>query len=167
VQRETDELVAWLDRHGGALVLFARQWVGSQADAEDVVQEAFVGFWRSRNRVGDAVAYLYRCVRHAALGWLRSRRRRLRRERIAGRDGMASPERDLFSPLENEEEMARIQTAMERLPTTQREVLVLHIWGELTFAQIAAVLAVSPNTAGSRYRYALASLRRQLAGNGG
>jgi RNA polymerase sigma-70 factor (ECF subfamily) len=39
---------------------------------------------------------------------------------------------------------------------------VLKIWGELTFEQIAGQLAISPNTAASRCRYALAALRRDL-----
>ena len=167
VQDGSDDLAAWLDRHGPALLLFARQWVGSHADAEDVVQEAFVGFWRSRARVRDAVPYLYRCVRRAALVWLRTHQRRTRREQIAGRGAAAWFDPGVCSPLESEEQMRRVQGALERLPAAQREVLMLHVWGELTFAQIAAVLKVSPNTAASRYRYALASLRRQLAEGAG
>ena len=41
-------------------------------------------------------------------------------------------------------------------------MLVLKIWGELTFEQIAAQLEVSPNTAASRYRYALEQLTQDL-----
>lgn len=167
MQDGSDDLVAWLDRHGPALVLLARQWVGSHADAEDVVQDAFVGFWRSRARVRDAVPYLYRCVRRAALVWLRTHQRRTRREQTAGRGAAVWFDPGACSPLESEEEMTRVQAALEQLPTAQREVLVLHVWGELTFVQIATVLKVSANTAASRYRYALASLRRQLAEGAG
>jgi len=53
----------WIERHGPALVLLARQWTASQSDAEDVVQEAFVRFWRSRERVADPAAYLYASVK--------------------------------------------------------------------------------------------------------
>lgn len=53
----TDEWKAWLDEHGAALLLFARQHVRSMADAEDVLQEAFVRFWRSRHRARDPLAY--------------------------------------------------------------------------------------------------------------
>ncbi len=42
-----DEWVTWFDRHGAALILLARSWVPNRADAEDVVQDAFVRFWRS------------------------------------------------------------------------------------------------------------------------
>jgi len=41
--------------------------------------------------------------------------------------------------------------------------LVLKIWGELTFPQIATALEISHNTAASRYRYAIAKLRETLA----
>src|SRR5688572_24042019 len=75
-----DDWAAWLERHGAALVLIARQWAPVPADAEDVVQEAFVRFWRSRGRANDAVAYLYACVRAAAIDGARSSQRRLRRE---------------------------------------------------------------------------------------
>ena len=42
-------------------------------------------------------------------------------------------------------------------------MLVMKIWGGLSFPQIAAALGCSANTAASRYRYALAKLREQLA----
>ena len=59
---------------------------------------------------------------------------------------------------------AAVESVLRKLPSEQREVLVMKVWGGLTFPQIAAALNVSPNTAASRYRYALAALRRELAG---
>ena len=57
---------------------------------------------------------------------------------------------------------AVIGTALRELPDGPREVLVLKIWGDLTFDQVAEQLDIPPNTAASRYRYALAALRREL-----
>ncbi len=155
-----DPWSVWLDEHGAALVLLARQWVTSRADAEDVVQEAFVRFWRSRERVAEPTAYLYACVKHCALDWLRGRKRQSRRE-----EATARPESEtLFAgPLEQNERRAAVEAALVALPEEQREVLVMKIWGGLTFPQIAAALRCSANTAASRYRYALAKLREQLA----
>src|SRR5262249_61870430 len=82
---ESDPWAVWLDQHLAALVLFARQWVPSHADAEDVVQEAFVRFWRCRQRATDPAAYLYACVKHSALDWQRGRKRQSRREKAAAR----------------------------------------------------------------------------------
>ena len=151
------------DLHRPLLFSIAYRMLGSVMDAEDVVQEAFVRFWTNRGRVDDPVAYLFACVRSAALDWRRSGRRRGRREQAA-----AKPEVPADAPLfttdaERHERRAAIEAAMATLPETQREVLVMKVWAKLTFPQIAAALGVPPDTTASRYRYALAKLREQLA----
>jgi RNA polymerase sigma-70 factor (ECF subfamily) len=157
---EPDDWRGWLARHGAALVLFARQWASCHADAEDAVQEGFVRFWRSRERADDATAYLYACVRGVAIEMGRSSLRRDRREQASAR-GEAAP---LFAcPVEQDERRAAIESALAQLPAPQREVVVLKIWAGLTFPQIAAALGVPNDTAASRYRYAIAKLREQLA----
>jgi len=55
-----------------------------------------------------------------------------------------------------------LRRALGDLPNDQREVIVLHVWGELTFSEIGELLGVSSNTAASRYRYALAKLRGSM-----
>jgi RNA polymerase sigma-70 factor (ECF subfamily) len=155
-----DPWAQWFDRHGPAMLLLARQWVASTSDAEDVVQEAFIRFWRSRDRVAEPAGYLFACVKHVALDWQRGRRRQLRREEATAR---AEAEPLLAVPIEQDERRARVEAALRTLPENQAEVLVLRIWGGLTFSQIAAALDVPENTAASRYRYALARLREQLA----
>jgi RNA polymerase sigma-70 factor (ECF subfamily) len=132
------------------------------ADAEDVVQEAFVRFWKhQRGLGGDPMGLLVTSVRRAAFDQARRESRRAVREQFAEGGGEeASP---AFEPLlEGDDRRRAIEAALRRLPEEQREVLVLKIWGELTFEQIAAQLELSPNTAASRYRYALAALRKEL-----
>jgi RNA polymerase sigma-70 factor, ECF subfamily len=156
----SDQANAWLDQYGSALVLVARQWISSRSDAEDVVQEAFIRFWRSRHRVADPVAFLFACVRNCAFDWQRERSRQARRE-----EAVARPEEEpLFAgSLEQDERRAAIEAALRVLPENQRDVLVMKIWGGLSFPQIAEAVQISANTAASRYRYALAKLREQLA----
>lgn len=159
--RDHESWKNWFQLYGPKLLLCARQWTRSAADAEDVVQEAFVRFWRhQRNLPGEPIALLITSVRRAAFDLARRDGRRTAREERAF-DG---PEiRPVFqTPLEGDERRATIEAAMQDLPPEQREVLVLKIWGELTFDQIAATLELSPNTAASRYRYALAALRETL-----
>jgi RNA polymerase sigma-70 factor (ECF subfamily) len=158
---DCDPWAVWLDSHGAALVLLARQWADNQADAEDIVQEAFIRFWRSRARVSDPAAYLYACVKRCALDWRRGQQRRSRREQASAR-GEIEPW--FVGPLEQQERRTAIEAALVALPEEQREVLVMKVWGGLSFPQIAVALGISPNTAASRYRYALAKLRDQLAG---
>src|SRR5438094_855474 len=132
---ETNDWAVWLNRHGPALVLLARQWVASHADAEDIVQEAFVRFWRSRERARDSAAYLFACVKSCAQDWLRGKQRRERRETAAAAAG-AEVESAFAGALEQAERRASIESALRDLSDEQREVLVMKIWGELTFPQI-------------------------------
>jgi RNA polymerase sigma-70 factor, ECF subfamily len=140
------------------LVLFARQFVRSSADAEDIVQDAFIRFWR-RNHPIENRGLLYAMVRSIALDLIRRDSRRARREAAAVSDTEQSTEPQFYVGDESQQSLA---AALERLPKDQREVLVMKIWNDLTFAEIGQALGVSQNTAASRYRYGLASLRKIL-----
>lgn len=152
----------WFERHGPKLLLCARQWTRSLADAEDVVQEAFVRFWRHQRKLGgEPQALLFTSVRRAAIDLARRNARRgAREERAEG--GLESIEPLFENPLEGADRRMALEAALRSLPDEQREVLMLKIWGELTFEQIAAQLDIPANTAASRYRYALAALRGNL-----
>lgn len=150
----------WLQTHGPALVLAARQWVRDHAAAEDVVQDAYVRFWPRRHEATDPLAWLYVSVKRLAFQDHRATHRRTRRE-----ESVARPDTDntLFAALDDNERRTLIETALTKLPDPQREVLVMKIWVGLTFPQIGQALAISPDTAASRYRYALQKLRETLA----
>jgi RNA polymerase sigma-70 factor (ECF subfamily) len=146
------------------LVLYARQLTPSPADAEDVVQMAFVRWWR-RYPDGDTenIPLLYAAVRTIALDLRRSDTRRAKRE--AGAE-IALPNGDapMFDPLPEKKEAAEIVTqALSKLPQDQREVVTLKLWGGLTFQEIATAMGISINTVAGRYRYALGALQKQLA----
>ena len=145
----------WLDEHAPKLLLYARQWVRSDASAEDVFQDAFVRFWRSRETVRDPVAYLYRCVRTTAMNWRRSRERRARHEG----HGQIREENDTpDAAVEQSECHARIHQAVSELPLDQREVVVMKIWGEMTFEHIGRVMSVPRSSAHATYQAAMNAL---------
>jgi RNA polymerase sigma-70 factor (ECF subfamily) len=142
---------------GPGLLLFARQWVQSRADAEDIVQEAFVRFWRRQHSIENR-ALLFATVRSIGLDLIRRDARRARREAEVARD---AGQRD-DPQFEADDETRALAEAVDRLPREQREVVVMKIWNELTFHEIATVLGISQNTAASRYRYALTTLKKNL-----
>jgi RNA polymerase sigma-70 factor (ECF subfamily) len=150
------------ERAAPRLLLYACQLCPSRADAEDVVQMAFVRWWR-RFPDGDErhIPLLYAAVRTIALDQRRSRQRRMAREAA-----VALPEGDaaVFDPPPEQRETAAIvQQALSELPEVQREVVTLKLWAGLTFAQIAETTGESINTVSSRYRYALQALEKRLA----
>ncbi len=155
----------WFQRYGPRLLLCARQWTRSLADAEDIVQDAFLRYWRRQRHLGgddgESLPLLLTSVRRAALDRARRDGRRQSRENtVAGESDALEP---FFEPVfGNDDRRRAIEAALRRIPVEQREVLVLKIWGGLTFAEVAARLGTPPATAASRYRYALAALRREL-----
>ena len=143
-------------RHGPALLLFATAITGERSRAQDALHQVFLKLLEDSHlrRAEDVKAYLFASVRNAALNDARGRERNveLAAEGLAWFD---PPARDYA-----EEESLR--RALMELPDEQRQVTVLHVWGELTFAQIAGLLDISANTAASRYRYALGRLRESM-----
>jgi RNA polymerase sigma-70 factor (ECF subfamily) len=155
-----DALSRLLDDHGGALRLYARQWLGDAAAAEDAVQEALVACWRRDPGLSATLLpQVFVAVRHAALNLGRGERRRDSRERSVAADQQPC----FHCPQAADDLREEVERALARLPGAQREVVTLHLWGGLTFAEIGEVLGCNANTAASRYRYALAALRDQLS----
>lgn len=141
------------------LLRVAAGMLGRADEAEDVIHDVFVSLARGRERlrrVEDLEAYIFACLRHAIAARLERRRTERRHlERIAAmRD-------EAVGPLECAGD-DRLAIALAALPPEQREVILLKVDADLTFAQIAQVLRISPNTAASRYRYAIEKLRRHL-----
>jgi RNA polymerase sigma-70 factor (ECF subfamily) len=94
------------------------------------------------------------------LEWLRAGARRSRREEASAR---AEAEPLFEDVLEQQERRVAVEAALANLPEKQREVLVMRIWGDLSFPQIAEALGVPTETAASRYRYALAKLHEEFS----
>lgn len=160
---EHEHWKAWFQQHGAKLLLCARQWTRTAADAEDVLQDAFVRFWRHQRKLtaaSDPIGLVLTSIRRAALDLARTTDRRTARETATLSD---QPE-PLFEPLlQDDGRRQTIEAALRRLPPEQREILVMKIWGERTFEEIARELGISPNTAASRYRYALTAMRKELS----
>lgn len=143
-------LAELLDSHGGPLALYAAQWTSA---ADDCVQEALVELAGQATLPTNAVAWLYRVVRYRALNHARSEQRRQRNERAAW---LARLETSA-----NAQERRELLDAVAALPDAQREIVLLKIWGGLTFAEIAAVVGQSSSTLQRRYTEALVGLRKQ------
>ncbi|MCC6231687.1 MAG: sigma-70 family RNA polymerase sigma factor [Verrucomicrobiales bacterium] len=142
------------DECAAQLVLYGRALGLGHAEAEDVVHDTFRVLLELRECPREPKFFALRSFRNRALNHRRGLWRRLARELESRRWFEAG---DPTSPAE---ESAMVE--LTRLPPEQREVIVLRLWHNLTFEEIAHLLGLSPNTAAGRYRYGIARLRRNL-----
>jgi RNA polymerase sigma factor (sigma-70 family) len=144
-----------VDDHAAALVLYARQWTASP---EDVVQEAFLKLVAAARPPDNPVPWLYRVVRNAAVSTARSAHRRRRHEAAVAEQTPA-----WFLPAENAALDAQAAaSALQTLPAEQREAVVAHLWGGLTFSEIAGLMGSSTSTVHRWYLNGLSALRERL-----
>lgn len=162
-----NEWRAWFDENASRLYLYARQQTRREADAEDVLQDAFVRMWNTAQKEPDLglpnLPFAYTSIRRCAIDLARKNQRRQQREEVAleEQEGVQWFEHGL----EESERKEALERAIKRLPEKYQEVLTLKVWGEQTFQAIADLQGISINTVASRYRYALQGLRRELESN--
>lgn len=149
----------WVEDHGSRFLLYARQRARSEADAQDLVQEAVVeALRRQNNGKPPPPALVFATIHRRAIDLARREDRRTERERVAG----DLEDEVWFDPRVEDRELGQwVQQALGRLPEIYREVVTLKVWGGLTFAEIAEALEIPANTAASRYRYGLEELRKR------
>ena len=161
--RSAGDLVDCLFRaHALTLVSTAMLLVGDQDSAEDVVQEAFLGLYRSVPRLRDpdkALPYL----RASVLNGCRSavRRRKLWAGKAIHEPAAASAE----SVALISEEQRSVLAALRKLPARQREVLIFRFYLHEADDEIARLMGISPGTVRSTSHRALAALGKLLEEN--
>ena len=131
--------------------------------AEDVVQDVFVRFARSGRRLGLGGS-LKSYLRTSVINGIRNR---MRDNRTHGHaelcdDCMDSKSASSESWVILNEDSMRIKNALAQIPFEQRQAVVLHLCGEMTFREIADLEEQSLKTIQSRYRYGLEKLRAIL-----
>jgi RNA polymerase sigma-70 factor (ECF subfamily) len=145
---------ALYDAEAARLLLYGRALGLCSAEAEDVIHDLFVALLQQENPPDQPAHYLVRAFRNRVL----NRKRSLWRRCLAEWESKRWFE---ITPQESTQERAAMR-CLAGLPVEQREVVVLKHWHDLTFAQIADMLKLSPNTVAARYRYGLQKIRTQL-----
>ena len=143
-------LAEMLDQHGAALALYAAQWT---AEPDDCVQEALIELAGRTEWPARPVAWLYCVVRRRALNAARSQRRRNQREQTAWHDRLLGK-----SAGSDRQELI---DSLAALSESRQEIVLLKVWGNLTFDEMAEVLGRSPATLHREYHRAVAQLRNQ------
>ena len=163
---EPDGLRRIYEKYKDELLTVAVGLLVDWAAAEDCLHDVFVRLASSAGVLhlhGTLKGYLVACVANRARDMLRSRKHRQpadweRLAEIHPADGESAGQAVI-----DREETARLYESLAQLPDEQREVIVLHLHGDLTFREIAQQLDISINTVQSRYRYGLDKLRALMS----
>lgn len=156
--REKENIADTFLRLADPLFRLALVRLGSRTDAEEIVQDIFLGVLK-RDFRPNTDGYFFEATRNRCVDYLR---RRARGKTEIGETSIVEP---------CLEEWPFLKECVERLTVEQRDVLILRFFCDLTLAETAQVQKCSINTVNSRQRYALEALRKSLnrseSANGG
>lgn len=169
---ESGAFEALVTRHERALLRHARALLGNWRAGEDVVQEVFLRLAQrppalGADIVGDAraesavlSAWLHQVLRNICMDTKRSEMRRRRREEEAATDEATSGGVDTVEAADTK---AAVLRGMMRLPQDQREVLVLRLFDEKSYAEIAAITGRKVGTVGWLISVGMKALAEELS----
>jgi len=147
------------DRYGEKLYHYLVLRLGSCQDAEDILQEVFFRFARYSVRwkmIKNPKAFVYKVARNEANRFLK---RKIEQHKTTQMD--PDSKNAIASVIQGPDELSErlLVESLARLPDDQREVVLLKVFEEMTFKEIASICGLSLNTTASRYRYGLSKLR--------
>ena len=147
VAGDADAVMRLLEQHRQIVWAVCYRITGNHHDAEDALQDAVVAAWRNLHQFRGQARFgtwYYRIAANAALRVLRRRRDvPVESEHVFERHGQ-------YSEYGHVDEADRVQRAVARLPEAYRVALVLRVWGDLSYADIADHPGVPVDTVKSR-----------------
>lgn len=165
-QGRRDSLEILVRRYAGSLLTFLRRTSGNADLAEELFQEVFLAVWKSR------IQYDFpRPFRPWLFQIAVNKSRELHRNRgtwpatahlEAGEVVDPSSATDPGDLIVAAETASLVTEAVARLPAQQRAVLVMRVWNEHDFDEIADAVRCTPSTARSHMHHALSALRKYL-----
>jgi len=168
---QLDALQELYDRYRTMAYSIALRITTDPSQAEDVVQDAFLGVWRNASRYvegrGSVKTWLLSIVHHRAVDAVRRRRptTALPERETTPPPALTLP--DIWNEVAAGLDRDAIAGAMATLTEVQREAIELAYWGGLTQQEIAARTGAPLGTVKSRVRLGLLALRRALVGDDG
>jgi RNA polymerase sigma factor (sigma-70 family) len=167
---DSDALAALYRRHGTACYRLARHVTASDDLAQDAVQEAFIGMWRSPASYspgrGSVRTWLLGLTHHKAVDSVRGETAQQRRQSAQAAQKALDPPPAAEDPAAaawDRMRAAEVRSALTELPETQRQALALAYFGGYTQSQIAELTGVPLGTVKTRTFSAMRRLRLRLA----
>ncbi len=167
-KRDIEATAEILNRYKNKLYTAIYILVKDHYVSEDIFQETCIKIIKSIQEDKYAhhnkfIAWAVRIARNKALDYLRSLKRNLKTITIDGTDIFSIlniKERTVEEKIIQEQMENDLIALLKEIPDEQREVIVLRLFGNLSFKEIAQLTQVSVNTALGRMRYAILNLRK-------
>jgi len=153
---EREALTELIKRYQAPLFRFAFRLVGNREEAEDICQEVFLRCWCHIGRLREREnlrAWLYRLAANLAYDFWR----RIFRQ-------SKSPPAPRQPEAQDRVEIYQLRKMLNKLPKKQRLAVVLRVYEELSFAEVARVLGCTEVAARNNYRHGLKKLKQLLGG---
>jgi len=131
---------------------------GNRTEAEDVLQETFLRYYKYGDPVENPKAWLFKVARNVYLKRQRKRSREVSLELVEADPVMPG----MQIALEREELIRKVREGLRKLKDHHREVIILRYMEGLSYEEIAAVLGESVGTIKSRLNRAKEKLKEKL-----
>ncbi|MCG6206732.1 RNA polymerase sigma factor [Rhodopseudomonas sp. HC1] len=160
----TDNLATlYADEHGRLKRFLMARGVSASA-AADIVQEAFLRLLRTpRDEIRDLRSYLFRTTGNLAIDDVRRQQRSVLGNAVELDEALADPAPLPDAVLISREEFQALHAALAGLPPRPREVLILHKFEGMSYAEIAGRLGISKNTVMAHMVRAMFSLKASFS----
>lgn len=169
LQGDERPLEALITRYKDKIYTSIYMLVKDKFIAEDIFQDAFLKMIRTMrdgrySEQGKFLPWAIRVAHNLCMDHFRKVRQNIQITLPDGTDLSAflSPAESPGDALERRQTHASVRRLIEELPEEQREVIVLRMYGDLSFKEIADITSVSINTALGRMRYGLLNLRKMI-----
>jgi RNA polymerase sigma-70 factor (ECF subfamily) len=168
-QNEAVQIEAATIQYIDGLFRYALMLTRNRAEAEDLVQETYVRAIEAIDRLredSNLKSWLFTILRNIWLNQLRKRKSTPQLVELDGEgntaDGLLGNTRDSYQIFVSNENAERVHSAIRKLPTDFREIILLREFEDLSYQEISAVLGCPAGTVMSRLGRARSKLRALL-----
>ena len=160
----------WFKKLEKPLMIYAFQIVHDREEAQDLVQDAFLRFFKQEDKILEPKAWLYKTLRNLSISFLRKDGRLQRTtdgDQLDFLDSMNRPvESILVKNLEKDEALNRVRHAISLLPKESAKIIQLKFDQQKSYNEISQITGLSVSNVGYKLHHIIKDLSQALKREG-